>query len=392
MMCRQILILLLAILLHNSLWSQESDSAYLSPEEGFALMRQQAAEQNYVLAKSIGYDLLQENPDYHDVSLYLARIYGWEAAYDSAYVIVERVLESDTSLLEAYVIRVDLAYWENDWDQLELFALEALEKDPGLSEVEEKLLLARQQGQRNPEEPEIFVGYYYDHFSVPYVRNWHMATLGGLIPTKTATLSPYVNAGYHPGLDGPSTDIQFNLDAYFKLGTKNSILAGYGISPSGSRDFLPNHRAALEYWRVLPKGFGVSAGLRYFYWDDHFTFLTLSGEKYAGNFWISLRTYLFSKDYGMSSSWYLNARRYLDSKYNYLLAAVGYGTAPDEPLLVVSDLDRLNALSIKLGLSRQLNTRFRLQAVAGYSYEEYENQAYRNRFDFRTTLFFTLRK
>jgi YaiO family outer membrane protein len=391
-MLRQFAVIIFALLFFSPLWSQESNTTYTTPEEGFALMRQLAADQDYNSAKSIGFDLLRDNPDYHDVSLYLARIYGWEADYDSAYAIVDRVLESDSTLVEAYVIRVDLAYWQNDWDRLEFYALEALEKDPGLSDVEEKLLLARQQGKRQLEEPEMFVGYYFDHFSVPYVRNWHMATVGGLIPTEHVTLSPYVNAGYHPGLEGQSTDIQFNLDAYFTLGSKNSILAGYGISPSGSRNFLPNHRAALEYWRVLPKGFGVSAGLRYFYWDDHFTFLTLSGEKYLGSYWISLRSYLFSKDYGISTSWYLNARRYLDNKHNYILATVGYGTAPDEPLLVISDLDRLNALSFKLGFSRQLNTRFRLQAVAGYSYEEYEDQAYRNRYDFRTTLFFKLRK
>jgi len=389
-MYRHLVVIICALLLPVALWSQESNTAYKTPEEGFALMRQFAVDQDYDSARVIGYELLRENPDYHDVSLYLARTYGWEANYDSAYAIVNRVLEKDSTLIEAYVIRVDLAYWENDWDKLEGYAGEALEKDPGLTGVEEKLLLARQQGRRVLDKPEILVAYYYDHFSKPYVRNWHMATVGGVIPTEIATLSPYVNAGYHPGLEGQSTDIQFNLDAYFNLGTKNSVLAGYGISPSGTRDFLPNHRAALEYWRVLPKGFGVSAGLRYFYWDDHFTFFTLSGEKYAGNYWISLRSYLFSKDYGISTSWYLNARRYLDSKYNYLLASVGYGTAPDEPMLVVSDFDRLNALSFKLGFSRQLNTRFRLQAIAGYSYEEYDDQAYRNRFDFRTILYIKL--
>jgi YaiO family outer membrane protein len=258
--------------------------------------------------------------------------------------------------------------------------------------VEEKLLLARQQGKRELDQPEILVGYYYDHFSKPYVRNWHMATVGGLFPLQQVTLSPYINAGYHPGLEGPSTDVQFNLDAYLKLGAKNSVLAGYGYSPSGSRNFLPVHRGALEYWRALPHGFAASAGLRYFYWDDHFTFLTFSGEKYRANYWFSLRTYVFTKDYGVSSSWYLSARRYFDSKYNYVLATVGYGTAPDEPMLVASDLDRLNALSFKLGISRQLNMRFRLQAIAGYSYEEYDDQAYRNRFDFRTSLYIRLVK
>jgi len=390
-MCKVYVIFVCSLIFYHPLWSQETNLSYNTPDQGFALMRQYAVDQEYDLAKQTGYQLLEENPYYHDVSLYLARLYGWESQYDSAYFILDEVLKKDSTLIEAYVIRVDLAYWENDWEKLELYASEALEKEPGLTEVEEKLLLAKQQDKRTQEKPEILVAYYYDHFNVPYVRNWHMATVGGVIPTGIASLSPYVNAGYHPGVDGQSTDIQFNLDAYFNLGTKNYAMAGYGFSPSGTINYLPGHRAALEYWRVLPKGFGVSAGLRYFYWDDHFTFLTFSAEKYAGSYWISLRNYLFSKEYGISTSWYLSARRYLDSKYNYIHATVGYGTAPDEPLLVVSDLDRLNALSIKLGFSRQLNQGLRIQVSVGYGYEEYADQEYRNRFDFRTALFIKLK-
>ena len=372
-------------------WSQEPAISYKTPEEGFALMRQQAADQEYKLAKQTGFELLEENPKYHDVSLYLVRIYGWESSYDSAYVILDEVLAEDSTLLEAYLVGVDLAYWENDWDKMEDYANQALEIDPDLPEVQEKLLLARQQEVRTVDKPEILAAYSYDHFSVPYVRNWHMLTAGAILPTEVVTYNPYVNAGYQPGLEGPSSDIQFNLDAYILLGEKNSLLAGYGFSPSGNVDFLPNHRAAFEYWRVLPKGFGVSAGLRYFYWKDHFLFYTLSGEKYVGNWWISLRTYLFSKDYGISTSWYLHGRRYLGSKHDYLSGTIGYGTAPDEPLVVVSDLDRLNALSFKLGYSRQLNPGLRFDVTLGYAYEEYADEQYRNRYDFRTGFYFRIK-
>ena len=99
------------------------------------------------------------------------------------------------------------------------------------------------------------------------------------------------------------------------------------------------HRAAAEIWQTLPRGFSLSAGVRYFYWDQSFTFLTFSAEKYAGNYWFSLRNYLFFKDYGVSASWYLSARRYFATRYDHLTITLGYGTAPDEPVVVVSDLD-----------------------------------------------------
>ena len=47
--------------------------------------------------------------------------------------------------------------------------------------------------------PEVFLHYSYDHFSLPYLRNWHMLTAGGNIPVKAVTLVPYVNGGYHGG-------------------------------------------------------------------------------------------------------------------------------------------------------------------------------------------------
>jgi len=385
-------LIVFSIFFRGLIQAQESPVEYKTPEEGFKLMQQHAVDLNYAASKQIGYQLLEEHPKYHDVSLYLARIYGWESAYDSAYAILDEVLLADSTLIEARVVRVDLAYWANDWEKLEQYCADALNRDSTLTDVKEKCLLAKQQGVNAQEDVELLVAYSFDHFSKPYVRNWHMLTVGALIPTNWATLMPYVNAGFHPGIEGASTDIQFNLDAYFNLGSKTYAMAGYGFSPPGAINFLPTHRAALEVWQVLPAGFGVSGGLRYFYWTEHFTFFTLSGEKYMGDYWISLRTYLFFKEYGMSSSWYLSGRKYLAGKKDYLSATIGFGAAPDEPLVVVSDLDRLNALSFRVGLSKQLNDRLRLGSSLGYSYEEYEDQAYRNRYYFRTGLYIRLQK
>ena len=65
-------IVLCTWLFHVPAWAQESETRYQTPEEGFALMRQQAADQEYSSAKQTGIQLLEENPEYHDVSLYLA--------------------------------------------------------------------------------------------------------------------------------------------------------------------------------------------------------------------------------------------------------------------------------------------------------------------------------
>lgn len=361
-------------------------------KEGLGLMQHYASEQQYKNAKDLGYRMLSNNPFDHDVSLFLARIYGWEAKYDSAYAIVDRVISLAPELVESYLVRVDIAYWENDWAKLEAYAESALELDQDSRELREKYLLAKYQLGLKREVPELHVAYFFDHFGQPHQRNWHMLTLGGSIPVGRSHLLPYINGGYHPGVEGVSTDIQINLDAYLHLGSKNYMLVGGGLSPNGTKDYLPSGRAALELWQVLPAGFALSAGARYFYWDESFTFFTFSGEKYTGDYWLALRSYLFSKEHGLSSSWYFSARRYLANRFNYLTATLGYGTAPDEPLLVVSDLERLNALTFRAGFSWKIRHNLRWYSLMGYAYEEFSDREYRHRIDFRTGFYIGLKR
>ena len=387
-MYRLALSIFLGLIVSPGLMAQEP----ANPEEGFELMRQLATAGDYGPARQLGYQLLAENNDYHDVALYLARVHGWESQFDSAYLLVDRVISMEPELYEAYKTCVDLAFWENNNVRLNDCATKALSLKPGSEEIIDKLTKAQQNTESGLEHPEVFVHYTYDHFTIPYVRNWHMISAGGQIPLGPVLLIPCINGGFHPGTARPATDIQFNLDGYLTLGRKNYALLGYGYSPDGNLNYLPVHRAVAEIWQVLPRGFGLSAGMRYFYWEDHFTFLSVSVEKYAGSYWFSLRNYLFFKDLGVSSSHYLTARRYFESKFHYLGLTLGYGTAPDEPLLVVTDLDRLNAASCRIQYSRQLSALLRISAMAGYGYEEYADQSYRNRFDLKLGTFIRLRQ
>lgn len=362
------------------------------PEKEFAKMRELAVSGDYDAAKKIGYDLLEENADYFDVALYLARVHGWDSNFDSAYMVLDEVIAKAPELYEAYETCADLAYWENNLERLDSCALMAARIEPDSAGAFDRYIVALQQSRPQSKHPEVFAFYSYDHFSVPYVRNWHMLTAGGEIPFKYGTLIPSLNAGYQAGAEAPATDLQINLDAYLTLGKTTYSMLGYGFSPNGSVDYFPGHRAAAELWQSLPLGFALSAGVRYFYWDQNFTFLTFSAEKYAGNYWFSFRNYLFFKDYGVSGSYYLSARRYFDTKFNYLTLTLGYGTAPDEPINVVSDLERLNAVSGRVEFSKKITPGIRLLTMVGYAWEEWADQEYRNRFDIRVGAYFAIIK
>ncbi len=175
------LIIFLIFSLHR-IEAQEPQKDTPTPEEEFALMRTYAQESRYSEAKAIGQRILDQYPDYFDVALYMARIYGWESRYDSAYLVLEDVLSKEPDLFEAHETLVDLAYWENDWEKLEQFATRALELEPESPAIREKYLLAKYRQSSNQDVKELFLHYSYDHFSVPYARNWHMLTAGGNFP------------------------------------------------------------------------------------------------------------------------------------------------------------------------------------------------------------------
>lgn len=315
----------LVVLMHASaVRAQGQDVPDRDPEERFGEMRDEAVSGHYARAREIGWDLLGSHPGYFDAVLYLARIYGWEGKFDSAYALLGPLPEDPGAKMEAFATLIDLAYWENDWRKMAAYASEAMALAPDSAIFREKYLLARKSLATGETFPEIFTGYSFDHFRDPYSRNWHMATLGGVIPAGPAKILPAANFGYLAGSQDPSTDLQLNADLYLHLGKKNYMMAGYGFSPGTAVQLLPRHRAALEAWQVLPAGFGLSAGARFFYWDRPFTFLTFSGEKYAGSTWFSIRNYLFFKDYGVSGSYYLTARRYLGHRNDYLSATLGY--------------------------------------------------------------------
>ena len=387
------LTLIITLLVFYLVQAKAQDTLFQSePEKEFAQMRELAAAGDYSDAKQIGNMLLEENEAYHDVALYLARILGWESNFDSAYMLIDRVIAMEPGLYEAYATCVDLAYWENNLEKLETCAGSATELEPDSAGVFDRYVVALQQGKSPSDKTELFGYYSYDHFSKPYVRNWHMLTAGGEIPFKYGKLIPSVNGGYMAGGASPATDLQINLDAYLNLGKTTYALLAYGFSPNGELNYFPGQRAAAEVWQALPKGFGISAGLRYFYWDQNFTFLTFSAEKYAGNYWFSFRNYLFFKDYGVSGSYYLSARRYFDTRFNYLTLTLGYGTAPDEPISVISDLERLNAVSGRLEFSKKLTPGIRGVAMVGYAWEEYADQEYRSRIDMRLGAYFVIKK
>ena len=174
-----------------------------------------------------------------------------------------------------------------------------------------------------------------------------------------------------------ATEFQIEAEAFPKISDKNYAYLAYAFSPG---EYFPGHRAAAELWQTLPAGWAVSAGMNYYYFDRNIFIALASLEKYLGKYWFSLKGYLYFKDDGLTFSGYLKTRRYFN-EINYLQLTLGAGTAPDEPFDIQTDLMRYSAYSARLAYNVMLAPRFRMQVGAGYSYEEYSESMWRNRFE-----------
>ncbi len=402
------------VILPGTLFSQQAGR--INADSLFLEARDLATAGNYSASREACYQLVSLYPSYLDGYLLLARTHAWEEHSDSARYWVNRALLLNPGHEEALYTLAQVEYWAGtpaaalpavreglalqpgDPDLLYLQAL-ILTRAEDWKEARKTLALLRDTLPAYPGADSlarlsravifpsaVSAEYFYDHFSLPYVRNWHVLALSLDAETRKSKGSLRLNTGYlvqPENAFGENLESQLEADWYPWLGPKNYMYLNYGISPGL---YFPAHRAGAEIFQDLPAAFVLSAGFRYLKWTDGFLFYTASLEKYAGPYWISLRPYIFHKPYGWSAAWFLTLRRYLGHPEDYLQLIAGTGTSPDEPLLAASDLDRLSSRSIRLGGQYRVSDRWRVHVLAGFAREEYASDQNRNRFDFRAGL------
>lgn len=408
------------LIISFNLFSQtDVDNSY-SPDEMFTEIRNLADNGDLATAKTLSLKILSDYPEYTDVRIYLALLYGREGEYETGINQLEQILVKDSANIQALLAMTDLDFWSNDWTGLlkstelalsmlpddadlkykKALAAHMLGDEEGAMQIIDSLIISEPEDQQVLDlkknvliaypGKEFFLKYYYDHFRQPYIRRWHMLSAGINLPVPKGIISPSLNAGHFVDTSRnfiSSSGIQFNVESYLDITPKNQLLLGYGISGS---EYFPKHRAIIHIWQTLPQAWAVSAGLRYFYFDSHYIFYALGVEKYQGNYWFELKNYIFKKEYGLSLASYLTARRYWETKYDYVSATIGYGTSPDEPLTSILDLQRLNALSIQINVMHQISGLVRIHAGIGYQYEEFADQVFRNRYSIQAALFYKI--
>lgn len=360
-----LLIVSVSLSLNLSLYSQK----FPDPEAEYSRIRSLAYDGKLPEAESAVIELLDSLPAYGDAWILLARIYGWQQKYEPAIAILDSIILIEPNNTDALEARLDLAYWTGENNPVAEDSL--VEIQPGMIKPNDL---------ESTRKTDLRAGYYFDTFNEPYGRFWQVFQAGASRLLSFGRIIAGVNVGnLHTNADPAikATEIQFEAEAYPIISQSDYAWLAYAYSPG---KYFPAHRISAEYWHTFKYGWVASAGMHYYYFDRNIFIGTLSVEKYYKSWWFSPRVYFYFKDIGVTTSLYLNARKYFND-INYLQLTAGFGTAPEEPFDIVTDLGRLSAKTIRLVYYTSLTDNLFVRAGLGYSREEYAESLQRNRFD-----------
>jgi YaiO family outer membrane protein len=340
--------------------SQLLSQEIVNPETEYLRIRTMAFEGNYEEAAADARKLVNAFPSYGDARILLGRILAWQKDYKQAAAVIDTLLRTEPDNADALSARRDISLWSKE---------------------------------NTAVATDLRTGYSFDYFTKPYTRFWQVFSLGAGHRFSWGPASAGINIGNlitDETTNIYATEVQFEAEAYPRLSNQNYAYVAYAYSPG---TYFPTHRAAFELWQILPAGWAVSGGLNYYYFDRNIFIALASVEKYLGKYWLSGKCYVYFKDDGPRTSFYLNVRRYFND-FNYLQLTLGTGTAPDEPYGIREDINRLSANSVRLAYNFNVKGRFSVRLGAGYSREEYdssEGPVKRDRFEGNINLIYALK-
>jgi YaiO family outer membrane protein len=344
-MNRFLVLNVLAAVLLNTLQVLSQDT--INPESEYQRIRTIAFDGDYITAAAAARKLVNRFPSYGDARILLGRILSWQRDYITAAAVIDTLLLKEPGNKDALEARKNISLWSKA---------------------------------STPVSTDIRAGYYFDSFREPYSRWWQVFNAGAGHRFKWGPGYAGLNIGnIRIGEPSPSkaTELQIEAEAWPNITSKNYADIAYAYSPG---PYFPRHRASAEVWQVLPAAWAVSAGLNYYYFDRSAFIAVASVEKYLGKYWLSLKGYVYFKDNGPRTSLFLNVRRYFNDK-DYLQITLGTGAAPDEPFDIQANLTRLNANTVRLAYNLSVTNKLIMRIGAGYSYEEYSEATWRDRFE-----------
>lgn len=352
------------------------------------------------------------SPEYLDFQVLIGRVHQLTKQQDSARIYFNKVLDQNTAYEEAFAYLISLELETENYEAAKNVIDKAIKQHPKNKTFRLKKLQLYQlqneiENERGylgelsilyPQDPEIQqrifwldsrfnsdrIGLQYSltNFDREGVGPWHLGTIQYIREREWGSVLGRVNYTQRLSngallLDG----VQFEGETYFFTGENSyaNFSAGY------SDDLVfPKWRLGATYFQALPQGWQVDLGMRYTYVaQTDIPAATLGVGKYIGSYWIHLMSFFQQLDENVYPSFTLTTRYYYNTRFDYVNAILGYGTTPDERILI-GDLNQrveLNSYRAGLGYYRQFGKHFILGIQGVYNYQEYVEGNWQNEFE-----------
>lgn len=165
--------------------------------------------------------------------------------------------------------------------------------------------------------------------------------------------------------------IQYELSSYLFTTKKDYLFLNAAFS---NDRVYPKYRLGATYFLSFLKKWEANLGFRYTKTNtDDFPALVLGFGTYYKSFWFNLSSFIQSSDDKINPAYTFTSRYYLDSRYDYLFAVLGYGTSPDDNNTAGLYSERINLSSYRMGagISKTVFSNY----IAGFQFL-YNNQEY----------------
>ena len=335
---KKLIIILWVFCLGSTLLFGQEVSYIGDPDASFFKARELAFAGKHLSAQDTLKRILTRYPDYTDVRNLLAKTYSWDAKYDDARKHLNRITSNERLNSEAWVAAIKNEIYAKDiYIALGLAnkALKYLPDDQEIIGLRKQLMdEINENGGSYPSEEEkneekrapknqMAIYNAFDVFDIVYEPMVYVG-LEYTRKTNVGKVIPRVNYANRFDTHG----IQYEADFYPMFSKRFYSYLNYGYSDS---DIFPNHRIGAELYANLPKAKEASLGIRYLdFLNSQTTILTGSFGLYKGNYYFSLRPYIIpNQDGNTGVSGSLTARKYLETKEDYLGLIINMGFIPE---------------------------------------------------------------
>lgn len=327
--------------------------------------------------------VINKNPKYKEAFLYLTKLEIEQNNPLEATLIIDNAIKNHPEDTDFELLKLQVIYAEND-DEKAIEYLELLvTKYPDDKKLKQQLVALK----TKTSSDRLGISYNYTAFSRDNYGPWHLVGLQYVRERKKITLIGRLNFVDRRSFGSSiKSGLQYEIESYIKMNRKSYSYADLAVSDG---EAFPKLRLAYSYFRDLGNSWEGDLGIRYTKTTDQDLYAAVLGVgKYVGAYWFNLRTYANFSDSKTYPSFTATARYYLDTKYDYLTAFVGYGTSPEERNTLQVLQERLTFHSYRFGAGyyRLFGEHYVTGLQTSFNRQEYKLDSFQNEYNLFVSL------